>query len=86
MYPDVDSAPVPAECLKADMTVFDTVYNPAETLLLKQAAKAGARTISGVEMFIGQAMAQYKLFVGTEAGDRPEKTMRKTVIDQLGHT
>jgi 3-dehydroquinate dehydratase/shikimate dehydrogenase len=86
MYPDVDSAPVPAECLKADMTVFDTVYNPAETLLLKQASQAGATTVSGTEMFIRQAMAQYKLFIGTEAGDPPEKTMRKTILDQLGHT
>ena len=86
MYPDVDATPVPTECLKAGMTVFDTVYNPAETLLLKQAAQAGATTVSGTEMFIHQAMAQYKLFIGTEAGEPPEKTMRKTVLDQLGHT
>jgi len=86
MYPDVDSAPVPAECLKADMTVFDTVYNPAETLLLKQAKQAGARTVSGAEMFIRQAMAQYKLFIGTETGEPPEKIMRKTILDQLGHS
>jgi 3-dehydroquinate dehydratase/shikimate dehydrogenase len=84
MYPDVDKAPVPPDCLKADMTVFDTVYNPAETLLLKQASGAGAKTVSGVEMFIRQAMAQYKLFVGAETGEPPEKTMRKTVLDQLG--
>jgi len=83
MYPDVDATPVPAECLKSGMTVFDTVYNPAETLLLKQAAKAGAKTISGVEMFIRQAMAQYKLFIGTDTDNPPEKTMRKTVLAQL---
>jgi len=34
-------------------------------------------------MFIRQAMAQYKLFVGTEAGEPPEKTMRKTALDNL---
>jgi 3-dehydroquinate dehydratase/shikimate dehydrogenase len=83
MYPDVDDAPVPAECLKAGMTVFDTVYNPAETLLLKQASQAGATTVSGTEMFIRQAMAQYKLFIGTEAGDPPEKIMRKTVLERF---
>lgn len=83
MYPDVDATPVPAERLNADMTVFDTVYNPAETLLLKQAAKAGAKTISGVEMFIRQAMAQYKLFIGTDTADPPEKTMRKTILSCL---
>jgi 3-dehydroquinate dehydratase/shikimate dehydrogenase len=84
MYPDIEATPVRAECLKSGMTVFDTVYNPAETLLLKQAAKAGAKTISGVEMFIRQAMAQYKLFIGTEAGEPPEKTMRKTILEHLG--
>jgi len=83
MYPDMDATPVPAERLKPGMTVFDTVYNPAETLLLKQAVKAGAKTISGTEMFIRQAMAQYKLFIGTEAGDPPEKIMRKTVLEHL---
>ena len=83
MYPDVDATPVPAECLKSGMTVFDTVYNPAETLLLKQAAKAGAKTISGTEMFIRQAMAQYKLFISTDTDNPPEKIMRKTVLENL---
>ncbi|MHC4293510.1 MAG: type I 3-dehydroquinate dehydratase [Planctomycetota bacterium] len=36
MHPDVDNTPVPKEFLKEDMTVFDTVYNPAETRLLKE--------------------------------------------------
>jgi len=81
MHPDVDKTPVPAEYIKSNMTVFDTVYNPAETLLLKQAAKAGAKTISGIEMFVRQAMAQYKLFIGT--AEPPEKTMRETILSCL---
>ena len=44
MYPKVDASPVPIKCLKKDMVVFDTVYNPMETLLLKQAKQAGAKT------------------------------------------
>ncbi|HEW79382.1 MAG TPA: shikimate dehydrogenase [Phycisphaerales bacterium] len=68
--------PLPKECIKKDMVVFDTVYNPAETLLLKQAKEAGTKTINGVDMFINQAMAQFKLFTGQTAD--PE-LMRKTI-------
>lgn len=81
MYPEVDASPVPVECLKRGMVVFDTVYNPLETLLLKQTRAAGAQTVSGAEMFVRQAMAQYKLFVGRDAD---EDLMRATVLEKLG--
>jgi 3-dehydroquinate dehydratase/shikimate dehydrogenase len=67
MHPNVDATPVPREYLKKTMAVFDTVYNPAETLLLKNAKKKRARRIDGVTMFVNQAMAQFKLFTGTDA-------------------
>jgi len=67
MYPNVDETPLPQQYLKKDMAVFDTVYNPAETLLLKQAKKAGAKTIPGLSMFLNQAAAQFKLFTGQDA-------------------
>jgi len=64
MHPKVNATPVPAKYLKEGMVVFDTVYNPAETLLLKQAKQIGAKTITGLDMFINQAAAQFKLFTG----------------------
>jgi 3-dehydroquinate dehydratase/shikimate dehydrogenase len=67
MYPNVDATPLPKECIKKDMAVFDAVYNPEETKLLKEAREAGARTISGLEMFVKQALAQFRLFTGQEA-------------------
>ena len=76
MHPNIDATPVPEQSLKADMAVFDTVYNPAETLLLKQAAAKGAKTIDGIEMFVNQAMAQFKLFTG-QGGNAD--LMRETV-------
>jgi 3-dehydroquinate dehydratase / shikimate dehydrogenase len=69
-------APVPKECLKKDMAVFDTVYNPAETLLLKQAKQIGCRTISGLDMFISQAAEQFRLFTGQSPN---VETMRKVL-------
>lgn len=80
MHPKVDASPVPAECLKPDMVVFDTVYNPAETLLLKQAKANGAKTIDGVAMFVNQAAAQFRLFTGQPAD---VALMRKVVLEGL---
>jgi 3-dehydroquinate dehydratase/shikimate dehydrogenase len=80
MHPDVDATPVPAECIRPDMTVFDTIYNPAETLLLKQAKAKGARTINGITMFVNQAAAQFYLFTGHQANT---DLMRKVVLDRL---
>jgi shikimate dehydrogenase len=80
MYPDTDQSPVPKEYVKKGMAVFDTVYNPAETLLLKEAKQAGAKTIDGLSMFINQAAAQFKLFTGKNADS---KIMRKTISNCL---
>ncbi len=80
MHPNVDRSPIPESVLKAGMAVFDTVYNPAETLLLKQAQAAGAQTIDGIAMFVNQAMAQYHLFTGQPAD---AALMRQVVMGSL---
>jgi shikimate 5-dehydrogenase len=66
--------------LTGDELVFDTVYNPIETELLRQAKDAGAKTIGGVEMFVRQAAAQFETWTGKSA---PMDVMRKVVIDSL---
>jgi len=66
MYPDAESTPVPAQLLRAGMVVFDTVYNPRQTRLLKEAQAAGAKTVDGVEMFLAQARRQFEHFTGRE--------------------
>lgn len=80
MHPNVEAAPVPKELIKRGMTVFDTVYNPAETLLLKEAKKKRIKTIDGVSMFVNQAMAQFKLFTQTDGN---AELMRKVICDSL---
>ncbi|MBN2594442.1 MAG: shikimate dehydrogenase [Sedimentisphaerales bacterium] len=80
MHPNVEATPVPKEFLKRGMTIFDTVYNPAETLLLKDAKKKRIKTIDGISMFVNQAMAQFKLFTDTDGN--PD-LMRKVVCDLL---
>jgi 3-dehydroquinate dehydratase/shikimate dehydrogenase len=80
MHPNIDESPVPADCLKGDMTVFDSVYNPAETLLLRNAKEIGAKTIDGLTMFVNQAGAQFRLFTETDAN--PE-IMRRAIFGRL---
>ncbi len=82
MHPNVDATPIPQEYLKKGMAVFDTVYNPAKTLLLKEAKKKRAKTIDGISMFVNQGLAQFKLFTNTDAN--PD-LMRKTVLGCLSH-
>jgi len=50
--------------LKPTATIFDTVYNPIETPLLKAARSRGLATIDGVSLFTRQAEAQFKLWTG----------------------
>jgi 3-dehydroquinate dehydratase/shikimate dehydrogenase len=76
MHPKINETSIPKEYLKSEMTIFDTIYNPAETLLLKQAKEVGAKTISGLDMFINQAAEQFRLFTGQEADS---DFMRKNV-------
>lgn len=78
MHPDMDSTPYSADQLNQLMVVFDTVYNPENTLLIKNAQRAGSRIITGVDMFVRQAAYQYKLFTGKDA---PAMLMRKTIKD-----
>ncbi|NND97075.1 MAG: shikimate dehydrogenase [Pirellulaceae bacterium] len=76
MHPDMDESPYSASKLNEYMVVFDTVYNPENTLLIKNAKLANCRIITGVDMFVRQAAYQYKLFTGKDA---PSLLMRKTI-------
>jgi 3-dehydroquinate dehydratase/shikimate dehydrogenase len=81
MHPNVDETPFNKSHLKPSTIVFDTVYNPESTLLLKEARSHGCRTVTGVEMFIRQAALQFLLFTGKEA---PEPLMRETLKRAIG--
>jgi shikimate 5-dehydrogenase len=82
MYPKVDASPIDGQEVKftAETVVFDTIYNPMETKFLKAAREAGAKTISGVEMFVRQAVRQFEGWTGEGA---PVGVMRKVVQDRL---
>lgn len=79
MYPQVADTPVRKEFLKG-MLVFDIVYNPLKTRLIREAEQNGCATIKGLEMFIKQAALQFELWTGKKA---PLNLMRKVVVEKL---
>ena len=81
MHPNVDQTPYDKRRIISTMVVFDTVYNPESTLLIKDAKAAGAKVVTGVEMFVRQAAYQFKLFTGQEA---PLQLMRDTLKRATG--
>ncbi|MBI4389814.1 MAG: shikimate dehydrogenase, partial [Nitrospinae bacterium] len=81
MNPKVNETPVPARALRPGMVVFDSVYNPPETRLIKEAKAAGCTTISGIELFINQGAEQFELWTGMKA---PVAAMRSALTAALG--
>ncbi|MGB7161472.1 MAG: shikimate dehydrogenase [Tepidisphaeraceae bacterium] len=68
--------------LAPETLVFDTVYNPVQTKLLKQAKAAGAITVGGAEMFVRQAARQFEAWTGHAA---PVDVMRRVIEARLGN-
>jgi 3-dehydroquinate dehydratase / shikimate dehydrogenase len=80
MFPRVD------ECIFPDLipaeVVFDMVYNPLDTLLLKRAREQGKAVVTGLTMFLEQAAHQFETWTGESA---PRSVMERAGIEALGH-
>jgi shikimate dehydrogenase len=81
MHPKVCASLVPKALLHRHLAVMDIVYNPLETKLLADARARGLKTVSGVEMFVNQAVIQFELWTGKKA---PVRAMRNVVLRHLG--
>ncbi|HXM97000.1 MAG TPA: shikimate dehydrogenase [Candidatus Dormibacteraeota bacterium] len=79
MYPHANISPLAASELHCRI-VMDLIYRPESTRLLKIAAQKGISTVSGVDMFLAQGIAQWELWTHKPA---PEPAMRKAVITCL---
>ncbi len=66
MYPHPDASPVTAEQLSGVKAVFDAVYNPRETRLLRLAGETGAITVGGMAMLVWQAAVAQSIWLGRE--------------------
>ncbi|HNY40324.1 MAG TPA: shikimate dehydrogenase [Bryobacteraceae bacterium] len=80
MWPDTERCyfndQIPAD------VVFDLVYNPHDTLLLRRAREQGLEVIHGIEMFVEQASEQFHLFTGVAA---PRQLMERAAVEALAN-
>jgi len=80
MSPDAESTPAPAAALRPGALVFDTVYRPLETRLLREARARGCRVQDGLEMLVHQAVEQIRIW----SGKRADATLlRRAALDAL---
>jgi shikimate dehydrogenase len=83
MHPHEHQRPiVNANMLHQDLLVNDIVYNPLKTGLLKEAEKAGAKTISGVKMLIYQGIEAFRIWTGINP---PLEVFEKALLRELGY-
>jgi len=64
--PHLTETPAVAQQLRGVKLVYDLVYNPIETVLLKEARSVGCETLGGLEMLVTQALLQFKLWMNTD--------------------
>lgn len=81
--PTEGQSPLEAELIPKQALVFDLVYNPGETPLLKDAKRAGARTLGGLTMLVYQGAASFELWTGREAPlDIMFQAARRAVLEK----
>ncbi len=76
MHPNLDESPIHHSFLKPGLMVFDTIYTPETTMLVREAKERGCHVLTGVDMFVRQAALQFELFAGQAA---PFELMTKCV-------
>lgn len=79
MYPKVEGCPVPDEVIAASDAVFDVIYNPRETVLMRKARAAGKKAAGGMAMLVWQAVSAHEIWDGDTYTD--EEVQR--IIDEM---
>ncbi len=80
MYPAVDRTLVTSDMMRPSLVVYDIVYKPLETRLLREAKRAGAKAISGLDMLVHQGALSFEIWTGRKA---PIKVMEAAARREL---
>lgn len=81
MRPREGETPVDGDLLRPGLLVFDLVYDPPETRLLREARSARAETIDGLTMLVHQGAASFEIWTGMRA---PVRVMMRAARERLG--
>ncbi len=82
MYPKIDISPISKDLLNENLFIFDIIYNPLQTRLLKDAKEIGSKTLNGLDMFINQGALAFEWWTGKKPN---VNLMKKKIIEQLGN-
>ena len=82
MYPKIDVSPISKDLLDENLFIFDIIYNPLQTRLLKDAKEIGSKTLNGLDMFINQGALAFEWWTGKKPN---VKLMKENIIEQLGN-
>lgn len=79
MHPNTDASPLPdPSVLHPDMVVYDAVFNPSETTLMRQALSVGCRAYNGLDMLLYQGARSFEIWTGMPA---PVDVMRRALYE-----
>jgi len=81
MYPKEGDSPISKDLLHQELFVFDVIYNPMKTQLMKEAAEIGCKTLSGLDMLVNQGVIAFEWWTGKSPNS---KLMKDKIIDFLG--
>ena len=80
MHPNLDETPLHHSYLKPGLMVFDTIYTPETTMLVRESRARDCHVLTGVDMFVRQAALQFELFTGQPAPlDSMTRRVRKAL-------
>ncbi|WP_377888407.1 shikimate dehydrogenase [Alkalihalobacillus sp. R86527] len=81
MSPEINNVPLPVQNVREGVVMSDLIYNPLETLWLKQGREQGAITSNGLSMFVEQGALAFEKWLGI----KPDRSrMKETVLKKLG--
>ncbi len=81
MHPKEDVSPISKNLLHDELFVFDVIYNPMETKLMKEAADIGCKTLSGLDMLVNQGVIAFEWWTGKQPNS---VLMKSKIIEFLG--
>ena len=81
MHPNIGNTPISKELLHENLTVFDIIYNPLKTQLLKDAEQRGCQILGGLDMLIYQGALAFEYFTGKKPNI---DLMKNKIIESMG--